>query len=62
MIFGLLLIIMTIFRPQGILPEDRRKLELSGEDEEDEDVADEVEGPDDVPPTEPKSMDDDLKT
>jgi branched-chain amino acid transport system permease protein len=51
MIFGLLLIIMTIFRPQGILPEDRRKRELSGEDDA---IDEEIEGVDDeVPPTEP---------
>jgi branched-chain amino acid transport system permease protein len=51
MIFGLLLIIMTIFRPQGILPEDRRKRELAGGDD---DVDEEIEGVDDeVPPTEP---------
>jgi branched-chain amino acid transport system permease protein len=51
MIFGLLLIIMTIFRPQGILPEDRRKRELAGDDN---DVDDKIEGVgDEVPPTEP---------
>jgi branched-chain amino acid transport system permease protein len=51
MIFGLLLIIMTIFRPQGILPEDRRKRELSGEDDA---IDEEIEGVDDeIPPTEP---------
>jgi branched-chain amino acid transport system permease protein len=54
MIFGLLLIIMTIFRPQGILPEERRNRELRGED--DDDISDEIEGEDDVPPTEPDSM------
>jgi branched-chain amino acid transport system permease protein len=52
MIFGLLLIIMTIFRPQGILPEERRKREL--ESEEGDDIDDEIEGvEDEVPPTEP---------
>ncbi len=30
MLFGLLLILMTIFRPAGILPEDRRRQELEG--------------------------------
>jgi branched-chain amino acid transport system permease protein len=51
MIFGLLLILMTIFRPQGILPEERRTRELAGEDDA---VDDEIEGVDDeVPPTEP---------
>ena len=33
MIFGLMLILMTIFRPEGILPEDRRRQELHGDDE-----------------------------
>jgi branched-chain amino acid transport system permease protein len=33
MLFGLLLIIMMIFRPEGILPEDRRRQELHHEDE-----------------------------
>jgi branched-chain amino acid transport system permease protein len=33
MIFGMLLILMTIFRPQGLLPENRRSQELKGEDE-----------------------------
>jgi branched-chain amino acid transport system permease protein len=33
MIFGLLLILMTIFRPEGILPEDRRRQELHEADE-----------------------------
>jgi branched-chain amino acid transport system permease protein len=52
MIFGLLLIIMTIFRPQGILPEDRRKRELASE--EGEDIDEDIEGvEDEVPPTEP---------
>mgnify|MGYP005838060949 CR=1 FL=1 len=30
MLFGLLLVLMTIFRPEGILPEDRRRQELQG--------------------------------
>jgi branched-chain amino acid transport system permease protein len=30
--FGLLLVIMMIFRPMGILPSARRKLELKKED------------------------------
>jgi branched-chain amino acid transport system permease protein len=34
LLFGLLLIIMMIFRPEGILPEDRRRQELHEEDEE----------------------------
>ncbi|NOK60870.1 MAG: branched-chain amino acid ABC transporter permease [Chloroflexi bacterium AL-W] len=34
MIFGLMLILMTIFRPEGILPEDRRRQELHGDEEE----------------------------
>ncbi len=52
MIFGFLLIVMTIFRPQGILPEDRRRLELSGEPEAN-DEAGQIEAPEDIPPTEP---------
>jgi branched-chain amino acid transport system permease protein len=36
MIFGLLLVLMTIFRPQGLLPEDRRSLELQQSDELDD--------------------------
>lgn len=32
MLFGLLLILMAIFRPAGILPEDRRRQELEGSD------------------------------
>ncbi len=32
-VFGLLLIIMMIFRPSGILPAKRRQMELQGEDE-----------------------------
>lgn len=46
MIFGLLLIIMTIFRPQGLLPENRRRQELVS-DEDDEDIVDD----DDEEPT-----------
>jgi branched-chain amino acid transport system permease protein len=59
MIFGLLLIIMTIFRPQGILPEERRNRELQGEDEDQ--IPEEIEGEDDVPPTEPDSMHGDIE-
>lgn len=32
MLFGLLLVMMTIFRPEGILPEDRRRQELHGDE------------------------------
>ena len=31
MIFGFLLVIMMVLRPQGLLPERRRKAELTGE-------------------------------
>jgi branched-chain amino acid transport system permease protein len=35
--FGLVLILMTIFRPEGLLPERRRRLELhENEDQEGE--------------------------
>jgi branched-chain amino acid transport system permease protein len=35
LLFGLVLILMTIFRPEGFLPERRRRLELhSGDDAE----------------------------
>ncbi|NNJ12422.1 branched-chain amino acid ABC transporter permease [Chloroflexales bacterium ZM16-3] len=34
LLFGLLMILMMIFRPEGILPEDRRRQELHEEDEE----------------------------
>ncbi len=34
LLFGLLLILMMIFRPEGILPEDRRRQELHEVDEE----------------------------
>lgn len=33
MLFGILLIVMTIFRPEGLLPEDRRRQELHGQEE-----------------------------
>jgi branched-chain amino acid transport system permease protein len=29
-VFGILLIVMTIFRPAGLMPEARRKMEMSG--------------------------------
>lgn len=32
LIFGLMLVLMTIFRPQGLLPEERRNQELQGDD------------------------------
>lgn len=40
MLFGILLIVMTIFRPEGLLPEDRRRQELH---EEEPSVPDEIE-------------------
>jgi branched-chain amino acid transport system permease protein len=62
MIFGLLLIVMTIFRPQGLLPEDRRKLELSGDDDEEVPLGEEGEqetaAVDDAPPDKPDTTDD----
>ena len=33
LVFGILLVLMMIFRPAGLLPESRRKLELSRDDE-----------------------------
>jgi len=33
MLFGMLLILMTVFRPEGLLPEDRRRQELHGQEE-----------------------------
>ncbi len=56
MIFGLLLIVMTIFRPQGILPEERRKRELEQPEPAADDISDEVEAEasDDIPPTDPQ--------
>jgi branched-chain amino acid transport system permease protein len=33
-IFGFLLVIMMVLRPQGLLPESRHKAELVGEDED----------------------------
>lgn len=43
LLFGLLLILMMIFRPQGIMPDERRKEELTGDDEPD--VSDDAEAP-----------------
>jgi len=34
LLFGLLLIIMMIFRPEGLLPEDRRRQELHHDEPE----------------------------
>ncbi len=50
MIFGLLLIVMAIFRPEGILPEDRRRQELHGEDIDDLAEAEEEHQKDDIRP------------
>ncbi len=46
MLFGILLIIMTIFRPEGLLPEDRRRQELHGDQEDDipDELEEELEG------------------
>jgi hypothetical protein len=35
-VFGILLVVMMIYRPAGILPEARRKLELRGHSAEEE--------------------------
>ncbi len=47
LIFGLMLVLMTIFRPQGLLPEERRNQELHG----DEGEPAEEPPPDPPPPT-----------
>lgn len=39
LLFGLVLILMTIFRPEGFLPETRRKLELKGAAEDGEEMS-----------------------
>lgn len=50
LIFGLLLVLMTIFRPEGILPEDRRRQELHGADDD----LDEIIKEEETTPTEPR--------
>jgi ABC-type branched-subunit amino acid transport system permease subunit len=33
LIFGIILVVMMIFRPEGLIPAERRKRELVGEEE-----------------------------
>lgn len=51
LLFGILLVLMMIFRPQGILPDERRKEELASSDEPS--VPDDIERPPSTP-TEPE--------
>jgi branched-chain amino acid transport system permease protein len=48
LLFGLVLILMTIFRPEGILPEQRRRSELH--EDQDEEPAEEMDKGDLVNP------------